>query len=556
MSNLLCNLRYQFLFATLAAGCNAGNAGDSTADGQTITDPGVETGDSTAYDQTVTDPGAETVADTSTSADDAEDIPADDVNAFIRGLGHLSIADQQPPIPIECEGDDCQLDGPQGEYMCTYTYYSLTEHFDEFVAFEPNSATLWPGSIVEGRDASAGLLTSITMPRAPLTYSASLESLVGSPIGQMEKPSLSQFRATMQGILSAGVNGSTPAKVAFELRQVFSDAEVSLALSTAVSWPGGNKVSGMFDFNSKQTKTRILANFTQAYYTVDVDVPATPAGLFSPGVTVEALETFMSPENPPMYVQSITYGRRAVFSIETDRSEKEVRTALEAVVSAFGVNGDLKVATEHQQLFETSTMRVFVLGGDGGSGVEAVLGYQGLISHILAGGNYSAASPGAAIAYKLAYLDNYGTKFAYTTDFAEANCAAKDVKARKIRLFLKDLYFDGNGEGIGKGEVTYRAWANASGSDECVFVEQLVDQKIGDNQSVGINKACDFTVIEEPGAYVSLSFEADEDGKIAKNAYTWAFDAKVGWPAFGDHTVNAENGNLDVDANLSLSFLE
>lgn len=480
----------------------------------------------------------------------------DDVDGYIRGLGHLTLAPQQPPQEIECEGDDCQVDGPQGAEMCTYTYYSTTEHFDEFVAFQPNSATLWPGSIVDGRDASVGLLTSVTLPRAPLTYSASLANLIGSPVGHMEAPSLSQFRATMQEILAAGVSGSTPANVAFELRQVFSEAEVSLALATAVSWPGGNKISGMFDFAAKTTKTRILADFTQAYYTVDVDVPPAPSALFAPDVTVEDLAAFMGPDNPPMYVQSITYGRRAVFSIETEHSEEEVHTALEAVISAFGADGDLEVASEHKQVLNTSTMKVFVLGGDGGGGVEAVLGFDGLLNYILAGGNYSAQSPGAAVAYKLAYLDNFGTRFAYTTDFAEANCTPPAVEARKIRVYLKDLYFDGNGEGIGKGEVTYRVWASASGSDECVFVDQPSPQKIGDNQTIGVGVACDFTVIEEPGAFVSLALTADEDGKFAQGAYSWTYDPNAGWPAFGDGVVNASNGNLDVDANMSISLLE
>ncbi len=501
------------------------------------------------------DSAGETGEDSAGDAGETAAPAGEDIDGFLRGLGHLALPQEEPPQQIECEGEDCQVDGPQGDYMCTYRYYSTTEHFDEFVAFQPNSATLWPGSIVDGRDASVGLLTSITLPRGPLTYSASLENLVGSPVGHMEAPSLSQFRATMQEILAAGVNGSTPANVAFELQQVFSEAEVSLALSTAVSWPGGNKISGMFDFKTKDSKTRILADFKQAYYTVDVDVPASPADLFAPDVTIEELAAFMSPDNPPMYVQSITYGRRGVFSIETEHSEKEVRTALEAVISALGVDGDLEVATEHKQLLDSSTMKVFVMGGDGVVGSEAVLGFEGFVDFIRAGGNYSAASPGATIAYKLAYLDNFGTKFAYTTDFAEADCTPPAVNARKIRVLLKNLYFDGNGEGFGKGEVTYRVWANASGSDQCVFVDQPSPQKIGDNQTVGVSVACDFTVIEEPGASVSLSLEVDEDGKFAQGAYAWTY-SQAGWPAFGDGTVNAENGNLDVDANMNISFLE
>ena len=40
--------------------------------------------------------------------------------------------------------------------QCSYTYYHATEHFSEFVAFQPNSATLWPGAIVKGAENPAG----------------------------------------------------------------------------------------------------------------------------------------------------------------------------------------------------------------------------------------------------------------------------------------------------------------------------------------------------------------------------------------------------------------
>lgn len=530
----------------LLLGCYTGAAERDGDGGSTSGDPPADvTGAAT------TDPAPSST----TTAALPEPADSDAVDAYIRGLGHLDLVDPQAPQKIECEGDDCLIDGEQGEYTCTYTYYNTVEHFDEFVAFQPNSATLWPGSLVEGEDASHGLLTSITLPRAPLTYSVSLENLAGSPVGMMVSPSLSSFRETIQAVLASGVTGSTAARIAFELRQVFSESELSLALSTSVSWPGGNKIAGMFDFDASAAKTRIVANFTQAYYTVDVDVPPTPSALFDPKVTEGDLAAFMDEDNPPMYVQSITYGRRAVFSIETDRSEKEVRAALEAVVSALGGGGELKIETEHKELLESSTMKVFVLGGDGDDAVKAIIGYEGLVEYILAGGNYSATSPGAPLAYKLAYLDNYGTRFAYTTDFAEAECVKADAPTSTIRVFVKDIYFDGNGEGIGKGEMEYRVWSEATPEQMCEFVHQPYE-KIGDGQTVTVNKHCDFVILEEPGASFSVKFSANEDGKIATGAQTYNYTPGVGWPSLGDATLNGVNKNLDVDLHYTTTRLD
>jgi hypothetical protein len=44
------------------------------------------------------------------------------------------------------------------------------------------------------------------------------------------------------------------------------------------------------------------------------------------------------------------------------------------------------------------------------------------VQYIQNGGNYSSDSPGAPIAYKLAYLDNSVAEMAFTTDYAERTC--------------------------------------------------------------------------------------------------------------------------------------
>ena len=69
--------------------------------------------------------------------------------------------------------------------FCTYQKFTETAHLSDFVALQPNSATLWPGAVVRGDDARAGMLTPISAPLSDVTFSLSLENLAGSPVGQM-----------------------------------------------------------------------------------------------------------------------------------------------------------------------------------------------------------------------------------------------------------------------------------------------------------------------------------------------------------------------------------
>ncbi len=347
---------------------------------------------------------------------------ASDLSEYVLGLAHLPVAPAVPKTEVDCDGL-CPDPEQDGDTYCTYARYTETAAYDAFVAFQPNSATLWPGTIVRGLDAANGVLTPIGVELAPVTFSLSLENIGGSPVGEMPEPSLSAFREARNEILSSGVTGATPASLDFEVVEVNTESQLSVALGANVSWPGGPDIAASFDFSSSSQKTKVLVNFTQAYYTVDVDTHATPADFFAYGTTVEDVEPWMSEDSPPLYVQSITYGRRVIFSVQTDRTASEVRAALEASYAAAGVaGGSVAVSEEHKEVLSESTIRAFVLGGSGDDATGAINGIDGLLGYIENGGSYSSESPGAPIAYKLAYLDNAVTQLAFTTDYAERVC--------------------------------------------------------------------------------------------------------------------------------------
>lgn len=353
--------------------------------------------------------------------------PPDDVgqakqalNEWLEQQPKLDVPDASAKKEIDC-ADVCPPSGQEGDQFCTYKRFTETAQFDEFVALQPNSATLWPGSVVRGRDAAEGLLTPLGAPLAPVTFSVSLESIAGSPVGHMDDPSLSAFREAQDAILAAGVDGATPAALDFQVTQVNSESQIAVALGAGVDWPGGGAVKASFDFSSSTKKTKILVNFTQAYYTVDVDTPAQPADFFVDGTTPDDIDPLLDDGEPPLYVQSITYGRRVIFSIESDASADQVKAALEATYSGV-VDVSANVSFEHKKVLEESTIKAFVLGGSGQDATGAINGFEGLVTYIQNGGNYSKDSPGAPIAYKLAYLDNAVAKLAFTTDYAERQC--------------------------------------------------------------------------------------------------------------------------------------
>lgn len=537
---------------TLETGSTGGTFGSVGTSSATS----AETGDELETDGETTDDssaaGGSGTDDTSEDTGPPKDDDAD-INAYILGLGHLAVPSPVPAQQIECEGDGCMQDGPKGDYTCDYTYYTVVENFSEFVAFAPNSATLWPGSIVEGADASQGLLTAIGLPRAPMTFSVSLP-LVGSTIGHLDAPSLSSYRDELKKVLDSGLQGSVAANFAFELRQVFSEAEMSLALKTSVGWPGGSEISSMFSHDAEQKKTQVIANFVQQYFTVDMDTPLNPADFFRPEVRVEQLDAFMGVDNPPMYLQSLTYGRRAVFSIESTENVEAVHAALSATIQAVA-EGKVDIAYTHKKLLNESTMQVFVLGGSAEDGIHAVDGFQGLLTYIKNGASFDKNSPAAPIGYKLAYLDNFGTQFAYTTDFAEADCA---YTPDKVRVTLDKLYFHANGCNWKDTNChqTYEVWVD-SPLGKKVLASQQVPKFIDDGQNVGLGVVKDLILPDDPSSWLTIGFSADEDGLTVQTTKKFTFDG--GWQGFGSQGITAKtpkNANEDFDVSLFFTLSE
>ena len=448
--------------------------------------------------------------------DDEPDL--DVVSEYILALGHLGLPNFVPKTQTDCNGFDCPVDGQEGEEFCNYIHYRETAHAHEFVAFQPNSGTLWPGNVVQGEDAQYGLLTPIGLPRGPMTFSFSLENLQGTPVGHMESPTLSSFREQRNEILAAGTSGPVPAQMAYSMEQVYDATQVAYSIGGELDWAGAASFSSLFDFETNVSTNKILVDFTQAYYTIDLDIPGLPSDFFTDEVSVEQLDNFMDMENPPMYVQSITYGRRVVFAIETTRSEEEIKFAFDAGFDALFVSGGVEFDLETQEIFEQSSISALVLGGSGTDAVKTVFGVEGLMQYLVDGAEYSADSPGAPIAYKLAYLDNSGVEFALTTEYSERQCydSHLDVTGELARL----EYVGGNDDDGGAevfGWLEYRV-ADSSDPDPC-RPDAPGWQRVFDRGSGGAQDVYGIWIPTNPVQKTIYDFEVDQGANLCMRGH-------------------------------------
>ncbi|TFH46794.1 MAG: hypothetical protein E4G92_05995 [Bacteroidia bacterium] len=297
-------------------------------------------------------------------------------------------------------------DETTSEYIYHTDYYEVAAGFDEQIVLNPQTDVIYPGALVKGESILDGTYTLIPAKRKPITISTSLTGS-GNVSIVVDDPKLSTIREAVNDLMNQEYN-VPPANMGFTVEQAYSEQQLDLSLRA--SYKGGViNVKGGFDFSNKQIKTRLVAKFIQSYYTIDMDLPDQPSELFADDVDRSLFGIYM-----PMYVSTVTFGRVALFTIESELSETEVKTFLQA--SYASVNA--AVSGEFDQLKAKSTMKVYILGGSGGDAGATINGFDDFKNYIKAGGNYSKTSPGAPISYKLRYIrDNSIGKIVFAASY-------------------------------------------------------------------------------------------------------------------------------------------
>jgi len=377
----------------------------------------------------------------------AGDGPANQVDAYIASLPYLPVdavsVAEGPPSAAATEGD----------YSCTTQNLKETRQYDRIVAYAANSDSMYPGAIIGADSVMTGLFTQMALPRAPETISVSLENLGGTKQATVADPSLSSYRDALSSILDAEITGSTPANLYSEIEEVHSENQLNMALGVQASWGlGVASLKSSFDWAKQDVRSRYVVRYTQAYYTVDLDAPASPSALLAPDISLADVQDKMDAQRPPVYVSSVTYGRMVLFTFESQYSSEEMSAALDFAYSGgVDVKGDVSVT--YKDIISQSKITAFILGGDAGTAAQTIDSYEALKSFIKSGGNYSRQSPGAPIAYKLSYLkDNSPARMSFSTDYQVKDCVRV---AQRVRVTLQSIVVDSAGGDSGSDLELY-----------------------------------------------------------------------------------------------------
>ena len=363
----------------------------------------------------------------------------------------------------------------EGDYTCTKQQVQETRNYDSLVAYAANSEALWPGAILAGSSLDTGDLVPLPFDRKPMTFSVSLVNLDGDNAVTLDEPKLSTYRTALADILGADIDGSTPANLSSDIQEIQSEKQLGLALGIKADALFGLVAKGglSFDFSRDDVKSRFLVKYTQAYYTVDVDPPKVPSDYLADSVTVEEVQDRVKPNEPPLYVSSITYGRTVLFSFESEKTANEVKAALNFAYKG-GANVDADLEAHYKSVLDSTSIHAYILGGSGEKAAQGVDDYDALMDFIKTGGDYSKDSPGAPIAYKLAFLsDNQPALVSLSEDYELQEC---HLTSQSVRVILNSIHVESTTDSGNDLEIYGDIWVETRLNNNLSASEVLFDR--------------------------------------------------------------------------------
>lgn len=378
-------------------------------------------------------------------------------------------------VPEAFDHETFPPDEERGDYRYTYEQHDALTNLEGVAYLGLNDDVIWPGSLVAGDRLNQYVYTPIAIPRAPLTLSVSLEGAGGTGVlsRTVAEPSLANVRQGIQDLLGTAITEETklPARVDYQSRQVTSQSHMNLFVGADVKY-GGGSLSTRLDFTSTTYRTKMLAKYTQIFYTVDVDPPAGPEMVLADGVTGAQVRSAMPPGTRPVYVASVAYGMMAIMVIETNFTSSEMSAALDAAYSgSFDV--DITSGYTAQDILDESSITVIVYGGSTRDLDQILYGADGFKKLIAAARDYDATTPGVPILYKFRHLqDNTLAQVSLTSQYT----IVRPVQLRqRVQVCVSGFGFnqvedESGGVDITALDVWVNAWQRRSPGDPEVRV--------------------------------------------------------------------------------------
>jgi hypothetical protein len=316
--------------------------------------------------------------------------------------------------------------------FCSVTEASITKNPEDIVTYSPDSEILWLGSLIQGRGHRDGLGSLLELPvrqRAPATIA--IDILFSDNTRVVESPTLASVGQAIGQLIDQAHSAGHLAGSSIFFNQVESHSleQSALKLGLSASYMS-TSIRSSLEMERTSSSSSLTATFTQKMFTSSLVLPQSPRDVFSEEFTEDLLQEQVDrknigPDNLPVYVASITWGRMLTVTMTSSHSAAEMKAALQASSSFVGFDVSIAADVRNKQVLDESEIRVVAIGGHAQAAIDLIRTGQ-LGEYFKDDAPLTTARP---ISYVLRNLgDNSIAKVSETTEYAIRECEPGGVQ--------------------------------------------------------------------------------------------------------------------------------
>lgn len=279
----------------------------------------------------------------------------------------------------------------------------ISRTFTEFPAYGFNGPTR-PGLIVEGAGIAEGDLRVLPLDRAPATMVSNLDST--NNVRQVNNPTTSTIQTAVTALkrdADARLTGLdvVPSDISYVREEVHSFEQASLTAGVSLHYQDKSRELG-FSLDRSQNdaveRHSIVVRFVQPMFEIEMerDGIVNPEDHFAASVSAADVDALrrqgrLTEENPPVLIDSVTYGRMMLFTMtsETATSASELEAAVNAAYG--GISGQANLTNRQSSLLDNAQYGMLSYGGDQGLALSAI--ESGDLSSFFGPANTTTAAP-------------------------------------------------------------------------------------------------------------------------------------------------------------------
>lgn len=260
----------------------------------------------------------------------------------------------------------------QVPYVCSMTPYSVQKTPQQIVMYSPNQGILYPGAFIQGRsyrDGIGSLLPLSITKRAPINVSIpAIQS--ADNYRTVDVVDQAHVASAVGSIIGNAVANNLQASSSMYWHMESYNSQSQFALSFAASGHYlGFEASVGGSIQTASSENTVVAHFFQKMFTVVVSPPSTPAEWFRSDFSAADFQQQVAagnvgPNNLPVYIGEIVYGRMMMFSVTSSASMSDIQATISASYSGLIGGGSASLSMQQKTILQRAKIEMTSVGGN------------------------------------------------------------------------------------------------------------------------------------------------------------------------------------------------